>query len=78
MLNVPFLSGEHGQCVNVKFIWKSHVSGGEYFLNIGCHTYVDGAQQFLDVRRSVAKINFEPTPESIGFVNLELDFELLD
>lgn len=78
MLNVPFFSGTQGECVIVKFIWKSHVSGGEHFLNIGCHTYADGAQQFLDIRRSVAKLNFAPTPESIGFVNLELDFELLD
>jgi len=78
MLNVPFFSGTQGECVIVKFTWKSHVAGGEHFLNIGCHTYADGAQQFLDIRRSVAKLNFAPTPESIGFVNLELDFELLD
>ena len=78
MLNIPFFSGTQGQCVVVKFNWRSHVSGGEHFLNVGCHTYVDGAQQFLDIRRAVAKLNFAPTPESIGFVNLELGFELLD
>ena len=76
MMQIPYFSANAGQSLAARFQWKSHIAGGEHFLNIGCHKYVDGNQSFLDMRRSVAKLQFASTPDSIGFVDLELNFEV--
>ncbi|TCS59781.1 ABC transporter ATP-binding protein [Varunaivibrio sulfuroxidans] len=76
-LERPLFSGRNGKSVAVKFSWKSHFTGGDLFLNVGCHTFVNGEVTFLDVRRSVAKLKFADTPGIAGFVDLEVGTELL-
>jgi lipopolysaccharide transport system ATP-binding protein len=72
------LSGERGTCRAVSIRWKSHLVGGEYFVSLGCHTTVNGEKQFLDVRRSMAKVQIGPTQSSIGFADLEATWAPLD
>jgi lipopolysaccharide transport system ATP-binding protein len=75
-LNLPLFAGKSGSCVAVRFRWRSHFTGGEQFLNIGCHQFRDGEVTYLDVRRSVAKIKFAETPGITGFVDLEVESEI--
>lgn len=78
MMGKPFLSAKAGNCVVVRMRWKSHFVGGEYFLNIGCHQIGNGEKLFLDVRRSVAKLKFSDTPGTYGFVDLEMEPEIIN
>ena len=78
IMNMPFLSADAGKCLVVRLQWKSHLAGGEHFLSLGCHRYVDGEKCFLDVRNSVAHLKFADTPASNGFVDLELNYEIID
>jgi len=78
MMGRPYLSAKAGSCLVVRIKWKSHFVGGEYFLNIGCHQIVDGEKSFLDVRRSVAKLKFADTPGVYGFVDVEMEAEVMD
>ncbi|CUS35086.1 ABC transporter related [Candidatus Nitrospira nitrosa] len=71
MAEGPYLTAAAGECVLVRLHWRSHVVGGEYFLNIGCHHVQAGEKTFLDVRRALAKLKFTDTPGCYGFVNLE-------
>jgi len=71
------LSQAGGENIVVKIRWKSHLSGGEYFISLGCHTVVDGEKCFLDVRRSFAKLKFADTPGVVGFVDLEMAQEIV-
>ncbi len=71
MAEGPYLTAEAGECVLVRLRWRSHVVGGEYFLNIGCHHVQAGEKTFLDVRRSLAKLKFADTSGCYGFVDLE-------
>jgi lipopolysaccharide transport system ATP-binding protein len=76
----PLITADAGQCVIATFKWRSSIVGGEYFLNIGCTQYVDGENNFIDLRRSVAKIKFSETPGTTGFVYLDVkcDFKIFD
>lgn len=76
LMEAPLFCAGMGECIAIRLRWKSHISGGEYFLNIGCHRYVNGEKQFLDVRRGIAKLKFTDT-RSIGFVDLELSHEII-
>lgn len=78
MMGRPFLSADAGKCIAVRLRWKSHFVGGEHFLNIGCHRIVDGDKSFLDVRRSVARFKFADTPGVYGFVDLEMEPEIIE
>lgn len=78
IMNMPFLSADAGKCLAVRLRWKSHLAGGEHFLSLGCHRYVDGEKWFLDVRNSVAHLKFADTPASNGFVDLELNHEIIE
>jgi len=77
IMNMPPFSGEAGKCLAVRLRWKSHLAGGEHFLSLGCHQYVDGEKCFLDVRRSVAHLKFADTPAANGFVDLEINYETI-
>ncbi len=77
MMESPLFSADEGECLAIKLSWKSHLSGGEYFLNIGCHRFVNGEKQFLDVRRGMAKLKFADT-RSIGFVDFEISHEIVE
>lgn len=74
----PFLTADAGQCLAIKLHWKSHFVGGEHFLNIGLHQIVDGEKLFLDVRRSVARLKFADTPKVYGFVDIEMEPEIVE
>jgi lipopolysaccharide transport system ATP-binding protein len=78
IMNMPFLSADAGKCIAVKLRWKSHLAGGEHFLSLGTHRYVDGEKCFLDVRYSVAHLKFANTPAANGFVDLELNHEIIE
>lgn len=78
IMNMPPFSADAGKCLAVKLWWKSHFAGGEHFLSLGCHRYVDGEKCFLDVRRSVAHLKFADTPASNGFVDLEMSAEIIE
>lgn len=77
MLEQPFISLRVGECVALKFHWQAHLAGGEYFLNLGCNEFVEGEDQFVDVRRSVARLKFVDTPQTVGFVDLQVVPELI-
>lgn len=76
MAEGPYLTAGAGECVLVRLHWRSHVVGGEHFLNIGCHHVQAGEKTFLDVRRSLAKLKFSDTPGCYGFVDLEYAAEV--
>ncbi len=78
IMNMPPFAAEAGKCLAVRLRWKSHVAGGEHFLSLGCHRYVDGEKCFLDVRRSMAHLKFADTPASNGFVDLEANYEITE
>ena len=78
LMGKPFLSAQAGSCLVVRIQWKSHFIGGEYFLNIGCHQLINGEKSFLDVRRSVARLKFSDTPGAYGFVDLEMEPEVIE
>jgi lipopolysaccharide transport system ATP-binding protein len=78
MMQVPLINGEGGNCYAVKFMFVSCLAGGEYYLNVGCNQFIDGADKFIDVRRSVARIKFSDTPGVVGFVNLGVLHEMID
>lgn len=69
------LSGQAGLCQVIKIQWKSHLVGSEYFISLGCHTTINGEKQFLDVRRSLARIRIGQTRSAIGFADLEGTWE---
>ncbi len=74
----PFLSADTGECVAVRLRWKSHFVGAEHFLSLGCYRTINGEPFFLDVRRSVAKVKFTDTPGVYGFVDLEMEPEIIE
>ena len=76
MMHEDFISGAEGEVKVVSFNFTSSLAGGEYFLNIGSHHYINGEQKFLDIRRSVAKFITQPTPKQIGFANLDVNFNV--
>lgn len=78
MLGQKLLSVDAGGIIAVKFRFTSRLAGGEYFLNIGCNQLIDGEDRFLDVRRSVARIKFSDTPHVAGFVDLGVNYEVID
>jgi lipopolysaccharide transport system ATP-binding protein len=78
MMGMPLISADAGKCHAVRFLWKSHIAGGEYFLNIGCNQFADGEDRYLDVRRSVARLKFSDTPGTTGFVDLEITHEVIE
>ena len=77
MLEQPLISMRVGECIALKFHWKAFLAGGEYFLNLGCNEFVEGEDQFVDVRRSVAHLKFAATPHTAGFVDLQVVPELI-
>ncbi len=77
-MNIPLISAEAGKCISVRFRLKSHLAGGDHFLSLGCHRYVDGKKSFLDVRNSVAHLKFADTPASNGFIDLEVSHEITE
>jgi lipopolysaccharide transport system ATP-binding protein len=77
MLKHPLISMCVGECIAVKFYWQAPIAGGEYFLNLGCNEFVDGEDQFVDVRRSVIRLKFKETPHTVGFVDLNVVPELI-
>lgn len=78
MMGMPLISADAGKCHAVRFLWKSHIAGGEYFLNIGCNQFANGEDCYLDVRRSVARLKFSDTPGTTGFVDLEVTHEVIE
>ncbi len=78
MMNAPLLHAQAGQSLIVKFRFTSHLAGGEYFLNVGCNRVSDGEDTFIDVRRSVARINVAETPGVVGFVDLGVRYEVIE
>ena len=78
MMQVPLINGAAGNCYAVKFMFVSRLAGGEYYLNVGCNQFVDGADKFIDVRRSVARIKFCDTPGIVCFGNLGVLHEMID
>jgi lipopolysaccharide transport system ATP-binding protein len=78
MMRKPLISSEAGRCLAVRFRWKSHLAGGEHFLNVGCSQFIEGEDNFVDVRRSVARLKFTDTPSTSGFVDLEVSHEIIE
>ena len=76
MMHEDFISGAEGEVKVVSFNFTSSLAGGEYFLNIGSHHYINGEQKFLDIRRSVTEFITQPTPKQIGFANLDVNFNV--
>ncbi|PKD41214.1 sugar ABC transporter ATP-binding protein [Methylomonas sp. Kb3] len=77
MMGHPPAQIEADGYVVLRFHWQAHLTGGEYFLNLGCNEFVDGQDSFVDVRRSVARLKFSDTPQSVGFVDLQVVPELV-
>ncbi len=77
MLEQPLMPLRAGECVVLKFHWQASLAGGEYFLNLGCNEFVEGEDQFVDVRRSVVRLKFKDTPHTVGFVDLQVESELI-
>lgn len=77
MLEQPLICLRSGECVALKFHWQASLAGGEYFLNLGCNEFVEGEDRFVDVRRSVARLKFAATPHTVGFVDLQVESELI-
>lgn len=78
MLEQPLISLQAGECVALKFHWQASLAGGEYFLNLGCNEFVEGEEQFVDVRRSVVRLKFAATPHTVGFVDLQVVTEVIN
>ena len=74
MLGAPLLAGERGDIIAVRFHFHSRLAGGEYFLNLGCNRRADEEDQYLDVRRSLASVQFGRTATD-GLVNLAVRAE---
>lgn len=70
MMGYPLVTMKPGESVAVKFHWRAHIAGGEYFLNLGCDEFVNGESCFVDVRRSVLHLRFADTPYTTGFADL--------
>ena len=70
MLERKLIHGTAGAQVAVRYRFINSVAGGDYFLNLGCNQMTEGSDQFLDVRRSVARVKFAYTHGMVGFVNL--------
>ena len=77
MLGQPLVQIDANGCAVLKFHWRSHLCGGEYFLNLGCNEFVGSDDVYVDIRRSVARLKLSDTPQSIGFAELEVEHELL-
>lgn len=78
MLEQPLVSMASGECVGVKFSWEACLAGGDYFLNLGCEELADNGLEYVDVRRSVAKLTFKATSKMIGLVDLKVSSELVE
>lgn len=78
MMGAPLLSADAGAMLGVRFRWASSVAGGDYFLNVGCNHIVNGEDQYIDVRRSVARLKFADTPASVGFVDLSVSHDVIE
>lgn len=78
MMRAPLINARVNDCYAVRFKFVSRLAGGEYFLNIGCNQFIDGSDQFLDVRRSAARVKFSATPCLVGFVDLGVTHEVID
>lgn len=78
MMQAPLINADAGNCYAVRFKFMSRLAGGEYFINIGCHQFIDGEELFLDVRRSVARLKFADTPGITGFVDLNVHHEIIE
>ena len=70
MMELPLIDAKAGEYYSVRFRFTSSVAGGDYFLNLGCNQFLNGSDQFLDIRRSAAHIKFSYTPGVTGFINL--------
>lgn len=70
MMELPLIDARANEYYLVQFRFISSVAGGDYFLNLGTNQFLDGSDQFLDIRRSVAHIKFSCTPGVTGFVDL--------
>lgn len=77
MMQEPLIPLRQGDCVAVKFHWQAHLVGGEYFLNLGCNEFVDGDDRFVDIRRSVVRLKCIDTPQTVGFVDLQVVHEVI-
>lgn len=77
MMSEPLVPLRQGDCVAVKFHWQVHLAGGEYFLNLGCSERNNGEENFVDVRRSVVHLKCVETPQTVGFVDLEVTSEII-
>jgi lipopolysaccharide transport system ATP-binding protein len=75
MLKQPLIQLEADGCAILKFHWRSHLCGGEYFLNLGCNELIGNDDAYVDIRRSVARLKFSDTPQSVGFAELEVRHE---
>jgi lipopolysaccharide transport system ATP-binding protein len=76
MARQPLLSGSAGDVISVSLRFKAHLAGGEYFLNIGCdHILETGDGQFVDVRRSIARLKVAVTPGTVGVTDLGARFQ---
>lgn len=76
MARQPLLSGAAGDVVSVSLRFRAHLAGGEYFLNIGCnHILEAGDDQFVDVRRSIARLKVAVTPGIVGVTDLGARFQ---
>jgi len=78
MLKGQLISCNSGEIRIVKFRFISQFTGGNYFLNVGCHQPTKDGDRFIDVRRSIARLSLSATHDAVGFVNLDVDYETID
>ncbi len=74
----PLLSGRAGETLLARFAWNATLTGGDYFLNLGCNQITPQQDVFLDVRRSVAHLRFADTSWCTGFLAAEAKLDELD
>jgi lipopolysaccharide transport system ATP-binding protein len=67
----PLLSGRAGETLLARFDWRAALTGGDYFLNLGCNQITGSDDCYLDVRRSIAHLKFADTSWCTGFVAAE-------
>ena len=75
-LGMPLLAGNAGDLIAVRFHFHARLAGGLYFLNLGCERRMGGDHHYLDMRRSLASIQFGGAALK-GFVNLGVRAEIL-
>jgi lipopolysaccharide transport system ATP-binding protein len=74
----PFVSDDVGQATVAKFCFTFYIIGDENFLNIDCNLKIDGKDNSVDIRRSVARLKFSETLNSDGFVNLDIEHQTVE